>query len=151
MSALSNDMATNHSATAVSAWRRTRTGPARLATAALLGLAVALVAVVDPHTGGRYPTCPFHAVTGLWCPGCGGLRAVHDLTHGHLALALHENVLVVLLGPSLVLWWLIARNRRTDDRPVTLLLSARGTLAIALLLAGFALVRNLPIGAGLAP
>jgi len=76
---------------------------------------------------------------------------VHDLTHGHLALALHENVVVVLLGPSLALWWLIARMRRTDDRPVRLLLSSRGTLAVALLLAVFTLVRNLPIGAGLAP
>jgi hypothetical protein len=138
-------------ATTVSAWRRARTAQARLATAALLGVGVAVVALVDPHTGGRYPTCPFHAVTGLWCPACGGLRAVHDLAHGHLVVALHENVLVVLLGPSLVLWWLIARTRRIDGRPVTLLLSARGTLAVALLLTAFALVRNLPVGTGLAP
>ena len=68
--------------TTVPQWRRTLSGQGRLATAALLGLGVALVAAVDPHTSGRYPTCPFHAVTGLWCPGCGGLRAVHDLTHG---------------------------------------------------------------------
>jgi Protein of unknown function (DUF2752). len=137
--------------TAVPQWRRTLKGEGRLATAALLGAAVALVAVVDPHTSGRYPTCPFHAVTGLWCPGCGGLRAVHDLTHGHLAVALHENLLVVLLGPSLVVWWLIARLRRTDQRPVSLVLSARGTLVVAALLAVFAIVRNLPIGAALAP
>jgi hypothetical protein len=57
----------------------------------------------------------------------------------------------VLLGPSLAVWWLIARIRRTEDRPVTLLLSARGTLAVALLLAVFTLVRNLPVGTGLAP
>jgi hypothetical protein len=132
-------------------WRRTLNGEGRVATAALLGLFVALVALVDPHTSGRYPTCPFHAVTGLWCPGCGGLRAVHDLTHGHLAVAMHENVLVMLLGPSLVLWWLVARVRRSSDRPVTLVLSARGAIAVAVLMAAFALVRNLPVGAALAP
>jgi Protein of unknown function (DUF2752) len=126
-------------------------GRARVASAALIGLAVALVAVVDPHTSGRYPTCPFHAVTGLWCPGCGGLRAVHDLTHGHLVNALHENVLVVLLGPSLLVWWLVARSRRTDERPVTLLLSAGGTLAVFVVLGAFAVLRNLPFGAALAP
>jgi hypothetical protein len=147
MSHLADDSAT----TTVSGWRRTLTGQGRFATAAVLGLGIALVALVDPHTGGRYPTCPFHAVTGLWCPGCGGLRAVHDLTHGHLTLALHENVLVVLLGPSLAVWWLIARLRRSDDRRVTLLLSARGTLAVAVLLAVFTLVRYLPVGTGLAP
>jgi hypothetical protein len=137
--------------TSVVQWRRTLSGQGRLATAALLGLGVALVAAVDPHTSGRYPTCPFHAVTGLWCPGCGGLRAVHDLTHGHLIVALHENVLVVLLGPTLVVWWLLARLRRTDRRPVTLVLSTRGALVVAALLAVFALVRNLPFGAALAP
>jgi hypothetical protein len=137
--------------TTVHHWRRTLKGEGRLATAALLGLLVAVIAVVDPHTSGRYPTCPFHAMTGLWCPGCGGLRAVHDLTHGHLGLALHENVLVVLLAPSLALWWLIARLRRTDGRPVRLVLSARGTLAVVVLLAVFTFVRNLPIGAALAP
>jgi hypothetical protein len=135
--------------TTVPQWRRSLRGEGRLATAGLLGLLVAIVATVDPHTSGRYPTCPFHAVTGLWCPGCGGLRAVHDLTHGHLALALHENVLVVLLGPSLVVWWLVAR--RTVDRPGPLVLSARGTIAVAVLMAVFMLVRNLPVGAGLAP
>jgi Protein of unknown function (DUF2752) len=137
--------------TVVPPWRRTLKGEGRVATAALLGLCVALVAVVDPHTSGRYPTCPFHAVTGLWCPGCGGLRAVHDLTHGQLAIALHENLLVVLLGPSLAVWWLVARLRRTDDRPARLVLSARGTIVVAVLMAVFALVRNLPVGAGLAP
>jgi hypothetical protein len=137
--------------TTVAQWRRTLSGQGRLATVALLGLAVGLVAAVDPHTAGRYPTCPFHAVTGLWCPGCGGLRAVHDLTHGHLMIALHENALVVLLAPSLLVWWLIVRWRRSEGRPVTLVLSPRGTLAVAALLAVFAIVRNLPIGAALAP
>jgi hypothetical protein len=137
--------------TAVALWRRSVLGRGRLATVLVLGLSVAVVAAVDPHTAGRYPTCPFHAVTGLWCPGCGGLRAVHDLAHGHLVTALHENALVVLLAPALVVWWLIARMRRTDGRPVTLVLSPRGTLVIAALLAVFAIVRNVALGAALAP
>ena len=28
--------------------------------------------------------CPFHAITGLYCPGCGGTRAVIALLHGRL-------------------------------------------------------------------
>jgi hypothetical protein len=136
--------------TTLPAWRRALKGQGTLATASLLGLGVALVAAVDPHTSGRYPTCPWHAVTGTWCPGCGGLRAVHDLTHGHLVTALHENLLVVLLGPSLLVWWLIAW-RRTGDRPTTLTLSARGTVAVFAVMALFAVVRNLALGAALAP
>jgi hypothetical protein len=131
--------------------RRTVGAERRLATGVLLGLLVGLVAVVDPHTAGRYPTCPWHAMTGTWCPGCGGLRAVHDLAHGHLITAMHENVLVVLLAPSLVLWWVVGRLRRTGERPVALVLSARGAVLIAGLLVVFAFVRNLPMGAALAP
>ena len=48
------------------------------------GVAVALatLATVDPNQPGHYPTCPFLATTGFYCPGCGALRAVHDLLHG---------------------------------------------------------------------
>lgn len=132
-------------------WRRALKGEGRLATSVLLGLLVGVVAAVDPHTPGRYPICPWHALTGTWCPGCGGLRAVHDLTHGHLATALGENVLVVLLAPSLIVWWLVARLRRRDERPVTLALSAHGTIAIAALLGVFTVLRNLAVGSALAP
>lgn len=122
-----------------------------IATAVLLSLSVAVVAAVDPHTSGRYPSCPWHAVTGLWCPGCGGLRAVHDLAHGQLGVALHENLLVVLVAPSLAVWWLIARLRRTGGRPGSMVLSTRGALAIVAVLALFTVVRNLSLGATLAP
>jgi hypothetical protein len=50
----------------------------------------------------------FHALTGLQCPGCGGLRAAHQLLHGHLAAAWQLNPLVVL-GVAGGLAWLAAR------------------------------------------
>ena len=36
----------------------------------------------DPHQPGAYPACVLHALTGLYCPGCGGTRAAYDLVHG---------------------------------------------------------------------
>jgi Protein of unknown function (DUF2752) len=131
-------------------WRRAVRGEGPGATVGLLGALVVVVALVDPHTPGRYPLCPWHALTGLWCPGCGGLRAVHDLTHGHLVTALHENLLAVLLAPSLLVWWLVLRRRHGGTRHA-LVLSSRGTVLVVALLVVFAIVRNLPIGAGLAP
>ena len=38
--------------------------------------AVTLLHLHDPHSSGAYGFCPFLLVTGLPCPGCGGLRAV---------------------------------------------------------------------------
>jgi hypothetical protein len=64
-----------------------------------------VLARVDPNESGHYPTCPFLAVTGLYCPGCGTLRAVHDALHGDVAGALARNPLAVVAAPFLVLAW----------------------------------------------
>jgi len=62
--------------------------------------ALGLIYVRNPSIGG-YPPCVFHAVTGLYCPGCGSLRALHQLLHGHLLAALDFNPLMVLMLPVL--------------------------------------------------
>ena len=55
----------------------------------------------SPANSALYVPCPFHALTGLHCPGCGSLRALHQLLHGHLATAFRLNSLMVLLLPFL--------------------------------------------------
>jgi hypothetical protein len=67
--------------------------------------AVLIVALIlfffDPARVAIYPVCPFHRLTGLDCPGCGGLRATHQLLHGNIVQALHFNALWVLSIPFL--------------------------------------------------
>lgn len=46
--------------------------------------------------------CPFHYITGLYCPGCGSQRAVHLLLHGDIWGAFRFNPLMVLTLPILV-------------------------------------------------
>jgi hypothetical protein len=53
----------------------------------------------DPETAGFYPVCALHQMTGLQCPGCGSLRALHQLTHGNIAGAWRFNPLLVALLP----------------------------------------------------
>lgn len=56
----------------------------------------------DPVTGAAFfPQCPFHALTGLHCPGCGTTRALHQLLQGHLAAAFAFNPFTVLALPFL--------------------------------------------------
>ncbi len=62
--------------------------------------------------------CPFKAVTGLPCPGCGGLRAFELLTQGKVAEALWTNPLSVaaMLFFAVSAVWLfvdIVRDGRT--------------------------------------
>lgn len=83
---------------------------------ALAGAAAAmLIALRDPALGG-YPVCPFHALTGWQCAGCGTLRAFHQLAHGHLAAALRFNALAVLFLPAAGAVWVnearVALGRR---------------------------------------
>ena len=59
----------------------------------------AFLRAFDPSKPGPYPVCIFHALTGLWCPGCGSLRALHQLLHGHVLAALRYNPLTVLALP----------------------------------------------------
>ncbi len=63
--------------------------------------AVAMLRVFDPATSGVFPPCPVRYLTGWYCPGCGSLRALHQLLHGNLQAAWAMNPLAVLLLPVL--------------------------------------------------
>jgi len=64
--------------------------------AAAGAIAVAILYLFPPDQHAFYPRCIFYRITGAQCPGCGGLRAVHHLLHGHLVNAWHYNAIVVL-------------------------------------------------------
>ena len=117
-----------------------------------LGLA-ALLRVRDPHDAGTYGFCPFQALTDLPCPGCGGLRAVNDLTHGQVVAAASSNVLAVVLVVSVaVLWavWLV-RRAQGQRRAAFVTISTRGAIVILVAVAVFGVLRNMPWGSWLAP
>ena len=52
---------------------------------------------------GSWGYCPWLALTGQYCPGCGSLRAVNDLDHGDLLGAASSNLVFVAMVPLLVL------------------------------------------------
>jgi hypothetical protein len=100
----------------------------------------------DPHQSGSYLFCPWLVLTGTYCPGCGGLRAVNDLSRGDLVAAASSNLLFVGSIPLLlVLWarWFGDRwrgvRRVVDHRRGVLWASAFGVVALV-----FWVVRNLP-------
>lgn len=124
-------------------------GPVASATVALSG--VLLVAAVDPNQPGHYPLCPFRAFTGLDCPGCGSLRAVHALAHGDVVGAANDNLLAVLLLPIVVLGWAAWVRRSALGQPRgPRVVPAAVVYALLVLVVVFWVVRNLP-GVGFLP
>jgi hypothetical protein len=125
-------------------------GPAL--SAAAVAVATLALHVRDPHVTHSWGVCPLYAVTGVYCPGCGGLRGVNDLTDGHLGQAASSNLLLVLAIPfALVVFgrWSYAAWTGREMRALPALPQAV-KVGLVLLAVAFTVARNLP-GSWLAP
>jgi Protein of unknown function (DUF2752) len=121
------------------------------AVAVLAAGATSLLAAVDPNQAGHYPTCPFLFVTGLYCPGCGSLRALHAVAHLDVLTALDRNPLTVLALPFLLLAWAGWTRRCLTGRPRAGMLPGWAIWALLGLVLAFWVLRNLPGAGWLAP
>jgi hypothetical protein len=133
-----------------SRWQRVR--PPVVVAGVVLGASVALH-FRDPHQSGSWGFCPWNLLTGTYCPGCGGLRAVNDLTRFEIGAAASSNLLFIVLLPLLVFllgrWALerwTGRVRQPNTRRMQVFLVSLGVAAVV-----FTVLRNLTIGAWLAP
>lgn len=117
-----------------------------------LGLATLALHLRDPHSEGSWGICPTAAM-GFSCPGCGGLRAVNDLTNLRVLDAASSNLAFVLALPliayAFVRWtrgrW-TGRSWEPSDRSLKI-----GSVAVVALLVVFTVARNTPAGSWLAP
>jgi hypothetical protein len=91
------------------------------------------------------PKCVVNELTGLYCPGCGGTRAVYALAQGDWVKALHCNLLIpITLSLLVYVWWALARFA-VEGRWIGLSIkSHKLSIAIAILVVTFAIVRNIP-------
>jgi hypothetical protein len=109
--------------------------------------------------GGRIPNviplCGFHALTGLWCPGCGLTRGTRALMHGDIQQSLGYNLFTPLVLALFLYTWLAWALPRLSGPNLPHLTSTPRVIwrvvGVAVLL--FTIARNLPIAplAALAP
>ncbi|WP_155055334.1 DUF2752 domain-containing protein [Streptomyces blattellae] len=113
--------------------------------------AFAYVGTVDPNEPGHYPACPLQHFTGIYCPGCGGLRSAHAVAHGDFLAALQDNAVAVVGYALFAVVWTVWVVRAARGRPFRIELGPAHLRTIGALALVFTVVRNLPFGGWLHP
>jgi hypothetical protein len=132
----------------------TATGPrvgwaAPLAAAGVAVAGLAYVGLVDPASGGPFVPCPFHELTGWWCPGCGMTRGLHHLLQGDVAAAISSNVFLPLLVVVVAWTWLGWASRRVPS--IGRVVPGWVWFTLAGVAAAYGVLRNVPAFTALAP
>jgi len=114
-----------------------------LAAVALLGLA--MLFFFAPTRSAIYPVCLFHKFTGLNCPGCGSLRALHHLTHGEFAAAFFCNPLLIIALLVMALALILRLTGQQGLRARASIFTRPATIwAVCAIVILFGVLRNVP-------
>ncbi len=105
-------------------------------------VALFVLFVFNPASSSFYVPCPFHRLTGLYCPGCGSLRAMHQLLHGNLPAAFGLNPLMVLSLPFLGCWFISYSVSGVRKRPLASVIPSFWFWLILLIILLFWILRN---------
>lgn len=126
-------------------------GVAFIVGALVIACACAMLFFFRPGSYGFYPVCHFYSLTGLHCPGCGSLRALHELLHGNLVEATRLNALLLLCLAGLAFLAVRFVLARARGRRATFSVRAVWLWTFLGVAAAFSVLRNLPGFAWLAP
>jgi len=109
--------------------------------------ALAVLRTSHPHEVRLIPDCPSITLAGLYCPGCGSLRATHHLLHGRVSSSLAQNPLTMLvgvpvfaIGAVLLLYWALGRPAPAWTRSRMTVITL---FTVGILLVVFGAMRNI--------
>lgn len=108
-------------------------------------VAAVVLYVLDPREPGNYPVCPFLGLTGYHCPGCGTLRALHQLLYGNPMSALGYNLLTVLSLPFLGYTFVVGALRAFRmPAPASVFINSKLIWGLVFGIVAFWVLRNIP-------
>ena len=113
-----------------------------------LGASLAVLAILflfDPAQHGFYPQCMLHQLTGLYCPGCGVLRASHELLHGRILAAFRLNALFVVGALLIASYMGRVFHAHIKGAPLPTVFHVGWIWAAVAVVICFGVFRNLPI------
>jgi hypothetical protein len=99
---------------------------------------LSLYFLFNPSTSNFFPKCPFHTITGLYCPGCGSQRAIHDMMHLNIFEAINHNALMLFTFTFGIGLYLYSKKKFSD-----LIYHPKSPLIIFGIIFLFGVLRNL--------
>jgi len=112
----------------------------------LVAAAATFLFFVNPASVAFLPRCPLYMRTGLYCPGCGATRAVHEILHGRWLAALRLNALFTLSLPCLAALGLYRwAAPRCGWRAIAIHWKPHWTWLLLTVILVFGVVRNIPV------
>ena len=113
----------------------------------LFGLGVLILYFFkEPSNTALFPKCPFYSFTGLYCPGCGSQRAIHQILHGNIIEGIRHNLLLLLLIVLLVYKAVIKLTSNYRIKSVeNILHHPKTTYTVLVLIILFWIFRNIPM------
>lgn len=124
----------------------------KLITAAAILLAAGILYyVINRLTGFAIP-CPFHLLTGFYCPGCGISRMFISLFQLDFITAFHQNAGVLILSPLLIILAVVSiiSYIKTGNMPNSRWFNILAIFLICCFVL-FGVLRNIPYFSFLAP
>jgi len=101
--------------------------------------------IFEPGKTGFFPACPFRALTGFTCPGCGSTRGLHRLLHGDVVGAFEFNPLMVVALPFLLYALVRYTNAAVRGRPLKRhQLNTKYIWVLLVVIVSFWIFRNTP-------
>ena len=104
----------------------------------LVLLLVSLYYFFNPTVSNFFPKCPFYIMTGLFCPGCGSQRAIHDMMHLNIFEAINHNALMFFTFTFGIGLYLYSKKKFSD-----LIYHPKSPLIIFGIIFLFGVLRNL--------
>jgi len=131
-------MCDKHNGFSIGWWRA-------VAVSVVLVCGLSLIFVFDPAESKVFPPCAFKTLTGLYCPGCGSLRAVHQVLHGHFLAAIRLNPLMVIFVCATVLIFIGLRLKGKNARRLRRVLSGASIgWVVLVVIVAYWFCRNIP-------
>ena len=111
-----------------------------------LGIIAFFYFKTDPNEVDFLLSCPLYANTGLFCPGCGSQRALHNLLHLDLLKAINNNLLLIIAMLLMIYHYGVLAVNKLFNWPIKSLFSNSKFRLLLIIFAGlFWIFRNISV------